>query len=135
MEMSRKRIGALVVLEKNVPLGDIIERGVEIDAKFSRDLLISIFIPETPLHDGAVIIRGEKILAAACILPLAVGLKHRSNWGTRHRAAMGITEESDAVAVVVSEERGSVSVAIKGKLTSSLDEIHLKRVLSKIIEK
>lgn len=135
MEMARKHIGALVVLEKNVPLGDIIDKGVTLDAKFSRDLLLSIFTPETPLHDGAVIIRGKKIIAAACILPLAVGLKHRSNWGTRHRAAMGITEESDAVAVVVSEERGTVSVAIGGKLTASLDEVHLKRVLGKIMER
>ena len=135
MEMASKRIGALVVLEKNVPLGDVIERGVELDAKFSRDLLISIFRPETPLHDGAAIIRGEKIAAAGCILPLAVGLKHRSYWGTRHRAAMGITEESDSVAIVVSEERGTVSVAIGGKLTTSLDEVHLKRVLSNILER
>ncbi|MFP4315673.1 MAG: diadenylate cyclase CdaA [Desulfovibrionales bacterium] len=134
MEMARKRIGALVVLEKNMPLGDVIERGVELGAVVSRDLMLTIFHPDTPLHDGAAVIRGNKILAAGCILPLSVGMKHRSELGTRHRAAMGITEETDAIAVVVSEERGTVSVAIGGRLTSSLDEIRLKRVLSKVLE-
>ena len=135
VQMARKKIGALVVIEKNVPLGDIIEKGVEVKAKFSRELLQTIFYPGAPLHDGAVILRGNCIEAAACILPLAVGLKHRCDRGTRHRAAMGITEETDAIAVVVSEERGSISVAIGGKLTSSLDEIRLRRVLTAAWEK
>ncbi|MBT8764433.1 diadenylate cyclase CdaA [Desulfohalobiaceae bacterium Ax17] len=135
VQMARKRIGALVVIEKKMPLGDIIERGVEVKAKFSKELLQTIFYPGSPLHDGAVIIRGNTIEAAACILPLAVGVTHRSDWGTRHRAAMGITEDSDAIAVVISEERGSISVAIGGKLTSSLDEIRLRRVLAAAWEK
>lgn len=134
-EMAQKRIGALVVLEKNVGLDDLVARGVELQAKLSRDLLLTIFHPETPLHDGAVIIKRDIIKAAGCILPLAVGVRRESGFGTRHRAAMGITEETDAVAVVVSEERGKVSVAIRGKLTSALDERRLKRVLLKAWER
>jgi diadenylate cyclase len=134
LEMGKRRIGGLIVLEKNMPLGDVVERGVELGAKLTRDLVLTIFHPDTPLHDGAAIIRGDRIMAAGCILPLAVGMRHRSDLGTRHRAAMGITEETDAVAVVVSEERGTVSVAVGGRLTSSLDEVRLKRVLSRVWE-
>jgi uncharacterized protein (TIGR00159 family) len=134
-DMGRSKTGALVVIERNTPLGDIVERGVEIDGLVTRDLLLTIFYPDTPLHDGAVIIRNDKIAAAGCILPLAVGLKHRATLGTRHRAAMGITEESDALAVVVSEERGTISVAIGGKITTSLEEVRLKRVLVSALAK
>ncbi len=135
MDMSRTRTGALVVIERGTPLGDIIERGIEIDGVVSKDLLLSIFYPDTPLHDGAVIIRNDKIVAAGCILPLAVGLKHNASLGTRHRAAMGITEDSDALAIVVSEERGTVSVSTNGKITASLDEERLKRVLVSALAK
>jgi uncharacterized protein (TIGR00159 family) len=134
-DMGRSKTGALVVIERNTPLGDIVERGVEIDGLVTRDLLLTIFYPDTPLHDGAVIIRNDRIAAAGCILPLAVGLKHRASLGTRHRAAMGITEESDALAVVVSEERGTISVAIGGKITTSLEEVRLKRVLVSALAK
>lgn len=133
--MAQTKTGALIVLEKNIPLGDVVSKGVELQAKVSKDLLLTIFNTHTPLHDGAVVIRQNVIVAAACILPLAVGLKHHSELGTRHRAAMGITEESDAVAVVVSEERGSISVALGGKLTVSLDEFRLKRVLQNALER
>ncbi|MFO7817228.1 MAG: diadenylate cyclase CdaA [Thermodesulfobacteriota bacterium] len=135
INMSRIRVGALVVVEKNMPLGDVLERGVEIKAKFSRKLLETIFYPGTALHDGAVVIRGNTIEAAGCILPLAVGMKHGDDYGTRHRAALGITDESDAIAIVVSEERGSISVAIGGRLTTSLDEKRLRRVLTAAWEK
>ncbi|NCC25240.1 MAG: TIGR00159 family protein [Deltaproteobacteria bacterium] len=135
VQMARERIGALVVLEKRVPLGDVTERGVELQAKLSKDLLLTIFHPDTPLHDGAVIVQRGLVKAAGCILPLAVGVRHKSTLGTRHRAAMGITEETDAVAVVVSEERGTISVAIGGKLTSSLDENRLQKVLTAALER
>ena len=132
MELARKRVGALIVFERFMPLRDMVEReGVRIDARLSRELLRTIFTPNTPLHDGAVIISKGMIAAAACILPLA--MVRRQSFGTRHRAALGITEESDAVAVVVSEERGEVSVAVKGKLTKNLDAIKLKRVLSYVV--
>ncbi len=132
--MAKRRIGALVVLEKNVPLGDVIERGIPLGAKLTHELLVTIFFPNTPLHDGAVVIRSGKIVAAACILPLTAGTKLQSELGTRHRAAIGITEESDAVTIVVSEERGEISVAMGGKLTSQLDDIRLKRVLKTALE-
>lgn len=134
ISLAEKRIGALVVIEKNVPLGDMTERGVMLDARLTKDLLVTIFFPNTPLHDGAVLVKDSRIRAAGCILPLTVGLRERAGYGTRHRAAMGITEETDAVAVVVSEERGEVSVAIGGKLTTKLDEVRLKRVLEKTLE-
>ncbi|MDY7001935.1 MAG: diadenylate cyclase CdaA [Thermodesulfobacteriota bacterium] len=135
LSMAEKRIGALVVIEKNVPLGDVVDRGVKLSARISRDLLLTIFFPDSPLHDGAVIINGDEILAAGCILPLAVGVKRAPMLGTRHRAALGITEETDAVAVVVSEESGRISVAAGGEMTASLDEVRLKRVLKKAWEK
>lgn len=132
--LAQRRIGALIVIERNVALGDMIERGVKLGARISRDLLITIFFPKTPLHDGAVIIRNNEVAAAGCILPLAA-VTERQEFGTRHRAALGITEESDAVAVVVSEERGAITVAVGGKLTANLDATLLKRVLHNALEK
>ncbi|UZP68664.1 diadenylate cyclase CdaA [Desulfovibrio mangrovi] len=135
LSMAQRRVGALVVLERNVPLGDTVERGIPLDAKVTKELLISIFQTSTPLHDGAVVIRGGRLGAAGCILPLAVSPQDRPEYGTRHRAAMGITEESDAVAIVVSEERGAVTVSIGGKLTTALDATRLKRVLRNALER
>ena len=128
-QMARAKIGALIVFERLVPLGDWIERGVELGARPSRELLGTIFFPETPLHDGAVIIQGDCVAAAGCILPLIAGVTLDASLGTRHRAALGITEETDALAVVVSEERGVVSVAQGGKLVSPVDELTLKNML------
>ncbi|GFM34397.1 diadenylate cyclase CdaA [Desulfovibrio subterraneus] len=135
LSMAQRRVGALVVLERNVPLGDTVERGIPLEAKVTKELLISIFQTSTPLHDGAVVVRGGRLAAAGCILPLAVSPQDRPEYGTRHRAAMGITEESDAVAVVVSEERGAVTVSIGGKLTTALDATRLKRVLRNALER
>jgi uncharacterized protein (TIGR00159 family) len=128
-QMARSRTGALIVFERRVPLGDYVERGVELMARPSRELLGTIFFPDTPLHDGAVIIQGETVAAAGCILPLLAGVQLDAALGTRHRAALGITEETDALAVVVSEERGVVSVADGGKLISPVDEMTLKNML------
>nr|WP_321257748.1 diadenylate cyclase CdaA [uncultured Pseudodesulfovibrio sp.] len=129
MSMSESSTGAIIVIEKNMPLGDIIERGIELDAKVNTELIETIFVPDTPLHDGAVIVRRDRIVAAACILPLSSKLRGQPMYGTRHRAALGISEGSDAITVVVSEERGEVSVAMNGRLTTSLDEVRLMRVL------
>jgi uncharacterized protein (TIGR00159 family) len=129
MEMARTRTGAIMVIEKNMPLGDIVERGIELDAKVNKELLETIFVTDTPLHDGAVILRRDRLVAAACILPLSSKLRGQPMYGTRHRAALGISEESDAVVIVVSEERGEVSVAMNGRLTTSLDDVRLRRVL------
>ncbi|BCS87674.1 diadenylate cyclase CdaA [Pseudodesulfovibrio sediminis] len=129
MTMSETLTGAILVIEKNMPLGDIVERGIELDAKVNTELIETIFVTDTPLHDGAVIIRRDRIVAAACILPLSNKLRGQPMYGTRHRAALGISEGSDAITIVVSEERGEVSVAMNGRLTTSLDEVRLIRVL------
>ncbi len=133
--LAQRRIGALLIIEKTVPLGDMVGRGVQLNAALSKDLLVTIFYPNTPLHDGAVIIRNNEIVAAGCIMPLSQMVQEKRKYGTRHRAAMGITEETDAVAVVVSEERGTVSVGVGGRLTGELDAVRLKRVLRKALEK
>ena len=127
--MARSKTGALIVFERRVPLGDYIQKGVELSAKLTKELLCTIFFPDTPLHDGAVIVRRDRVVAAGCIMPLIAGLKLDASLGTRHRAALGITEETDALAVVVSEERGVVSVAEGGRLISPVDEMTLKNML------
>lgn len=135
VQMAKAKTGALIVIERSIPLADVVSGGIELQANFSNDLLLTIFHTDTPLHDGAVIIRDNRIAAAACILPLAVGLKHEASLGTRHRAALGVTEETDAVALVVSEERGSISLAVGGRMTSSLNEVRLKKVLTAALRK
>ncbi|MHB8156879.1 MAG: diadenylate cyclase CdaA [Desulfocucumaceae bacterium] len=119
--MSKDRTGALIVLERSTGLEEYIDSGIKVAGKVSGELLVNIFIPRTPLHDGAVIIRGDRIMAAACVLPLTQGHVSKS-MGTRHRAGIGITEESDALAVIVSEETGTVSLAVEGVLSGGLDE-------------
>ena len=130
LRMAADRVGALIVLERSVPLGDLADKGVELNARLTSELLLSIFYPGTPLHDGAVIVRGGKLAAAGCILPLTPGMKAHAKYGTRHRAALGVSEESDALALVVSEERGEISLAMNGRLTAPLDESRLRRVLT-----
>lgn len=132
--MAARKIGALIVIERMVPLGDTTGRGVRLDAVLSRELLINIFWPNSPMHDGAAIIRGGRLLAAGCILPLSTAVAKR-DYGTRHRAALGITEETDAVVVVVSEERGAVAVAVDGRITGALDAVKLPRVLASALER
>lgn len=132
--MAARKIGALIVIERNIPLTQIVEGGVAIDSILSKELLINLFWPNSPLHDGAVIVRGETIVAGACILPLSEAVTKR-DYGTRHRAALGITELTDAIVVVVSEERGVAAVSINGRLTDSLDDIKLLRVLVTAMER
>lgn len=127
--MGSRRIGALIVLERSQGLRNYIETGIELDAVISYDLLINIFTPKTPLHDGAVIVADGRLKGASCFLPLSVDPYISRTFGTRHRAAIGITEESDAIAVVVSEERGVVSVAIDGALRQDLDTRGLRAIL------
>ncbi|CAM2057238.1 diadenylate cyclase [Desulfovibrionales bacterium] len=124
--MAATRTGALIVIERNVPLGDVVARGIRVGGHITRELLETIFFPKTQLHDGAVVVQGDEIAAAGCILPLAVGSWHRSDLGTRHRAALGISDESDAVVIVVSEESGSISLAAAGQLKQGLDEETLR---------
>ena len=124
-QLAQRKIGALIVLERKIGLRTFVESGVNLDASISRDLLLSIFQPLGALHDGAVIIQGDRIAAAACFLPLTTNPLLATELGTRHRAALGITEESDCVALVVSEETGRISVAAFGEI--ELD-VPLKRV-------
>jgi diadenylate cyclase len=127
--LSTRRIGALVVLERREGLKTFIENGVRLDAALSYDLLVTLFAPGTPLHDGAVIISGERLAAASCFLPLSLKEGLSKRYGTRHRAAIGVTEETDALAVVVSEERGTISVARNGELIEDLDGKTLRDLL------
>jgi diadenylate cyclase len=127
--LSRERTGALIVLEGETGLEEHLESGHRLDAQVSARLLTTIFFPGTPLHDGAIIIRGDRVVAAACVLPLTARSLPDGTLGTRHRAAVGITEQSDALAVVVSEETGIISVARNGRIARRLDAQRLRRVL------
>jgi len=129
MRLAKTRTGALIVLQKHIPLGDVIARGMELTAKVSRELLLTVFNTSTPLHDGAVVVQGDRVVAVACILPLTTTVRDDPSMGTRHRAAIGVTEETDAVAVVVSEERGQVSIACGGALEGPMNEADLRRRL------
>lgn len=130
-EMSRTFTGALIVIERETKLGEIINSGINLDSNVTSELLINIFTPNTPLHDGAVVIRDNKIKAAACFLPLTENPNLSKELGTRHRAALGISEVSDAIVVVVSEESGRISVALNGGLTRNLTSDTLRKALSK----
>ena len=135
-ELAKNKTGALIVIERDIRIKDIISTGVEINSEVSPQLLVNIFVPNTPLHDGAVVISENKIAAAACMLPLASDTDIARELGTRHRAAIGISKESDAIAVVVSEETGKVSVAKDGTLIADVREDVLKKILiSNIITK
>jgi len=128
-QMSRHRVGALIAVERDVGLKNYIESGMMIDAKISADLLLSLFDPHTPTHDGAVIIVGDRIACCGSLFPLTQMADLPSSVGTRHRAAIGLTEENDAVCIVVSEETGNISVSVLGKLTKALDLEDLKQML------
>jgi diadenylate cyclase len=126
--LAKDRVGAIIVLEREIGLRNYVESGIPVDAEVSYDLLSTIFQPLTPLHDGAVIIQEDRIAAAACFLPLTVNPKLDRDLGTRHRAAIGLTEECDAVAVVVSEERGEISLSLNGRIARglSIDELRVR---------
>lgn len=127
--MAERRHGALIILERETGLQDYIDTGIRLNAAVTAETLVTIFYPNTPLHDGAVIVRGNNIAAAACILPLAELISGYPYLGTRHRAAVGITEDTDAIAIVVSEQTGTISLAQGGRLSRSYDEVRLKNVL------
>jgi uncharacterized protein (TIGR00159 family) len=131
--LAQKRVGALIVLERETALDDQIEIGVRVNGRVSKDLLTSIFLPQSPLHDGAVVIQDGYIGSAGCILPLTLRTDLPDGVGTRHRAAVGITEETDAVVVVVSEETGTISVVMGGEMMRSLDAPRLRVVLRDIL--
>ena len=132
--LASTKTGALIIIERNVGLKSIIDAGVRLDAQLSYDLLVSIFNPASPLHDGAVIVRGDRIAAASCFLPLSLNPMSAKELGTRHRAALGITEDSDAVSIVVSEETGLVSFVRRGRIKRALDPTRLRAAIYKEIE-
>lgn len=133
-ELAKTKTGAIIVIELDVQLGDYVQRGIPIDAKLSADLIHTIFFPNTPLHDGAMIInRDGRIVAAGCVLPLTQ-MVERQSYGTRHRAAIGVTEVSDAVVIVVSEERGVMSIAHEGHLSKSLTSERMERILTNVLK-
>ena len=132
LTLSRRRVGALIVIEQRIGLKDIIETGTSLNSQISAALLENIFEPNTPLHDGAVVIRGPRIMAAACILSLSDGKGISRELGTRHRAALGVTETTDAISLIVSEETGTISVARNGRLTRHLDRAALENLLLSI---
>lgn len=132
-ELAKSKTGGLIVLERDIQINDIADTGVRIDSEVSPQLIVNLFTPNTPLHDGAVIIANNKITAAACILPLANDKDIAKELGTRHRAGLGIAKESDAIAVIISEETGKISVAKEGTLIVDVKEDSLKNILIKHI--
>ena len=133
--MSMKQIGAIIVLERNTNVAEVLREGIPLNAKVTSELIQNIFMPRTPLHDGAIVISGSEILAAKCILPLASEVSVPKSLGTRHRAAVGTTEISDALVVVVSEETGTISLAEGGKLTRELTADTLRDLLTKKLDR
>jgi diadenylate cyclase len=119
--LASRQIGALIVIEKETSLNDFIEMGTQLDAKVTHELLLSIFHPTSPIHDGAVIIRGNRVVAAGCFLPLTLSIDISKAFGTRHRAGIGLTEETDSVVIIVSEETGSITTAIGNKIKKNVD--------------
>ena len=132
--LASTKTGALIVIERDVGLKTIVDAGVRLDAQLSYDLLVSIFNPASPLHDGAVIVRGDRIASASCFLPLSLNPLSAKELGTRHRAALGITEDSDAVAVVVSEETGLISFVRRGRIKRALDPTRLRAAIYREVE-
>ena len=127
--LSRQKIGALIIMERQTKIGEIINTGTSIDGEVSRQLLINIFIPNTPLHDGAVVIRDSQVKAAACFLPLTESKDLSKDLGTRHRAAIGVSEISDCISLIVSEETGDVSIAKAGKLYRNISKDRMINIL------
>jgi diadenylate cyclase len=132
--LGEQKIGALIVIERETGLTDSAETGVTLDARLSLELLETIFTPRSPLHDGAVIIRHDRVVSAGVVLPLSESGTYRERFGTRHRAALGISEQTDAVVVVVSEETGQISLVERGRIVRNLDEDRLRRALVELLE-
>jgi len=132
--LASKKIGAILVLEREIGLKSYIETGIALDAQITYDLLINVFTPGTPLHDGAVVVQGNRVAAAACFLPLTVNPALSRTLGSRHRAAIGITEDTDAVALVVSEETGTISMVVGGRIRRGLDATALRQALYELME-
>jgi len=128
--LGNRKMGALIAIERETSLREFTEMGTPLDAKVSHELLLSIFHPTSPIHDGAVIIKGNRVVAAGCFLPLSLSSEVSRTLGTRHRAALGLSEETDAIVIIVSEETGNISVAVEGRLLRDMDMASLRRFLT-----
>jgi uncharacterized protein (TIGR00159 family) len=133
MVMAPKHVGALIVFEREVGLNEYMEIGTRLDARVSRELLESVFLPHSPIHDGALVIQKGRVTAVRCLLPLSTNPRLRPSWGTRHRAALGVTEETDAVALVISEQEGTVTLVVSGKVTENVDGTKLRTTLRELM--
>lgn len=133
-QLSKRRSGAIIVMERSTGLRNIIETGISLEANISQQLLLSIFNPRSPLHDGAVIIENDQVSAAKCLLPLSQNPYIESSLGTRHRAAVGLSEQSDAIVIVISEETGKISVAYKGTLNRNISATELRSFIEEVLK-
>jgi diadenylate cyclase len=132
--LSERHVGALIVLEREVGLNEYMEIGTRLDARVSRELVESVFLPHSPIHDGALVIQNCRVTAVRCLLPLSTNPHLRKTWGTRHRAALGVTEETDAVAIVVSEQEGTVALIVGGNVTENIDGARLRSALRDLLK-
>ncbi|OIO38222.1 MAG: TIGR00159 family protein [Candidatus Omnitrophica bacterium CG1_02_49_10] len=133
--MSDKRLGGIVAIKREIGFKAYIESGVKLDSQLSADLIVSLFTPPAPLHDGAIVVEGDRIIAAACLFPLTQNPYLSKSLGTRHRAAIGLTEETDAVCIIISEETGKVSIAIRGRLTKNMNSDALRKLLHNLYKR
>lgn len=134
VNLAAKRVGALIVLQREVGLNEYMEIGTRLDARVSRELMESVFQPHSPIHDGALVIQKRRVTAVRCLLPLSTNPRLRKSWGTRHRAAIGVTEETDAVAIVVSEQEGTAALVVGGNVTENMDGVTLRTALRGLIK-
>jgi len=132
--MAGKHVGGLIVFQREVGLNEYMEIGTRLDARVSRELLESVFLPHSPIHDGALVIQQGRVTAVRCLLPLSTNPHLKQSWGTRHRAALGVTEETDAVAVVISEQEGAVTLVVAGNVTENVDGTRLRSALHDLIK-
>jgi diadenylate cyclase len=132
--LAEKNVGALIVIEREVGLNEYMEIGTRLDARVSRELVESVFLPHSPIHDGALVIQKGRVTAVRCLLPLSTNPNLRKTWGTRHRAALGVTEETDAVAVVVSEQEGNAALVVGGNVTENIDGARLRSALRELFK-
>jgi uncharacterized protein (TIGR00159 family) len=132
--LAERRVGGLIVIEREVGLNEYMEIGTRLDARVSRELVQSVFLPHSPIHDGALVIQKGRVTAVRCLLPLSTNPNLRKSWGTRHRAALGVTEESDAVAIVISEQEGTVALVVGGNVTENIDGERLRAALQSLVK-
>jgi uncharacterized protein (TIGR00159 family) len=133
LALAAKRFGGLIVLQREVGLNEYMEIGTRLDARISRELIESVFEPHSLIHDGALVIQRGRVTAVRCLLPLSTNPNLRKSWGTRHRAAIGVTEETDAVAIVISEQEGTVALVVGGNVTENIDGTRLKNALRELV--